>query len=119
MLDDLLTTLFLVVMFGLGILVGLVAVMLGNDLPRQLVALISIGYLGAVFAICLMLMGQVKKVIDARLSRPLDDLDPVNLSVQLRAPDTAELPEYREPVGSVTDRTTRTLEKLPAGESRS
>ncbi|MEO7658333.1 MAG: hypothetical protein ABIV48_01855, partial [Pyrinomonadaceae bacterium] len=31
MLDNILTTLFLVVMFGFGILVGLVAVLLGND----------------------------------------------------------------------------------------
>jgi hypothetical protein len=79
--------------------------------------IIVLGYLAAIFGICFMLMGQVRKLIDARLTRSVDDADRPT-PVQLRAPDTAELPEYREPVGSVTDRTTRTLEKVPASESQ-
>src|SRR3982751_3880355 len=70
MLDDLLTTLFLVVMFGLGILIGLVAVLLNFELPRELVSLITIAYLVAVFSICFMLMSQVKRVIGANLELP-------------------------------------------------
>src|SRR5688572_228551 len=67
MLDNILTTVFLVVMFGLGILVGLVAVLLGNNLEPKFVVLISIAYLAAVFGICFILLREVPKLIDARL----------------------------------------------------
>ena len=55
MLDNVLTTIFLIVMFGLGILVGLVAVLLGNDVQPPLVVIIVTAYLAAVFGICFML----------------------------------------------------------------
>ena len=41
MLDNVLTTLFLVVMFGMGILVGLVAVLLTNNVPTQVVTVVD------------------------------------------------------------------------------
>ncbi len=112
MLDNILTTLFLVVMFGLGILVGLVAVMLGNAIRTEVVTIIVLAYLTAVFGICFMLARQVPKLIDARLkasgygpeeSRP----------TELHQRTTAQLEEFRTPIASVTDRTTRTLEEVP------
>ncbi|MEQ1642934.1 MAG: zinc ribbon domain-containing protein [Pyrinomonadaceae bacterium] len=112
MLDNVLTTVFLVVMFGLGILVGLVAVLMGSGMPMQPVVVIIVAYLAAVFGICIMLLKQVPKLIDARLradgyaeeSREAGRLAPLT---------TAQLEEYREPVMSVTDRTTKTLDKVP------
>ena len=112
MLDNILTTVFLVVMFGLGILVGLVAVLLGSNVEPKFVVFITIAYLAAVFGICYTLLTQVPKLIDARLkadgfaeeSRQAERLTPLT---------TAQLEEYREPVMSVTDRTTKTLDKVP------
>jgi len=54
-------------MSGLGILVGLVAVMLGSDVNTQVVTIIVLAYLAAVFGICFSLVRQVPKLIDARL----------------------------------------------------
>ncbi|MBK7392166.1 MAG: hypothetical protein IPI64_02555 [Chloracidobacterium sp.] len=111
MLDNILTTLFLVVMFGLGILVGLVAVLLGNDVKTEVVTTIVIAYLGAIFGICFMLARQVPKLIDARLKLNSQANDPE--PHQLRPLTTAQLEEFREPVMSVTDHTTKTLDKVP------
>src|SRR5687768_9986642 len=110
MLDNILTTIFLIVMFGLGILVGLVAVLLGNAVRTEVVTVIVIAYLASIFGVCFMLVRQVPKLIDARLrSAALDERES-----SLR-PSTSyvQLDEYREPVMSVTDRTTKTLDKIP------
>lgn len=111
MLDNILTTLFLVVMFGMGILVGLVAVMLGNNVKTEVVTTIVIAYLAVIFAICLMLARQVPKLIDARLKAAyqVNDTEPH----QLQPLTTAQLEEFREPAMSVTDHTTKTLDKIP------
>jgi hypothetical protein len=112
MLDNILTTLFLVVMFGFGILVGLVAVMLGNDVRPELVAIIVVAYLAAIFGICGMLAWQVPKLINAKLKAIAEPDEPAAYR-QLQPLTTGQLEEYREPVGSVTDRTTRTLDPVP------
>ena len=112
MLDNILTTVGVIVTFGLGILVGLVAVLLGSGMPQGPVVVIIVAYLAAVFGICYTLLTQVPKLIDARLkadgfaeeSRQAERLTPLT---------TAQLEEYREPVMSVTDRTTKTLDQVP------
>jgi hypothetical protein len=111
MLDNILTTLVMVVMFGLGILVGLVAVLLGNSVEPRFVVVIAIGYLAAVFAICYTLLSQVPKLIDAKLK---SRLEPEEFTEQrlFEPAMSAQLDEYREPA-SVTERTTRTLDKVP------
>ncbi len=110
-LDNLLTTLFLVVMFGLGILVGLVAVLLGNGVNHTTVWLIAVCYLVAVFGICFMLLSQVPKLINANLN-PKRETSENYQPPQLAAKTTAQLEEHREPVMSVTEHTTRTLDKV-------
>ena len=112
MLDNVLTTLFLVVMFGLGILVGLVAVLLGNNIEPKFVVMIAIAYLAAVFGICYTLLSQVPKLIDARL-KSNSEAHETSEPHQLRPLTTAQLEEFREPTMSVTDHTTRALEELP------
>lgn len=112
MLDNVLTTLFLVVMFGFGILVGLVAVLLGNDVRIEPVVAIIVAYLAAIFGICFTLARQATKLIDFKLKGGLSD--DVDRPQQLRPLTTAQLEEYREPVMSVTDHTTRTLDEVPA-----
>lgn len=112
MLDNILTTLFLVVMFGLGILVGLVAVLLDKNIQTQVVVLIVIAYLGAIFGICYTLLSQVPKLIDAKLKRSSTVTETTSEPQYLRPAATAQLGEYNEPA-SVTEHTTRTLEEVP------
>lgn len=112
MLDNVLTTLFLIVMFGFGILVGLIAVLLGNEVKTEVVVVIAIAYLAAVFGICVTLVRQVPKLIDAKLNiinRPNEYSAPHQLTPRT----TAQLEEFREPVMSVTDHTTKILDKVP------
>ena len=112
MLDNILTGLFLIVMFGMGILVGLVAVLLGNEVKTEVVVTIVIAYLAVIFGICVTLVRQVPKLIDARLkgwSNQTENFEPQ----QINPPITAQLHEYQQPVMSVTDHTTRALEELP------
>lgn len=116
MLDNVLTTLFLVVMFGLGILVGLVAVLLGNNIEPKFVVVIAVAYLAAVFGICYTLLSQVPKLIDARL-KSNTEAHTTTEPHQLRPLTTAQLEEFREPAMSVTDHTTRALEELPIKRS--
>lgn len=111
MLDNILTTLFLVVMFGLGILVGLVAVLLGNNIEPKFVVLISIAYLAAVFGICYSLLSQVPKLIDARLKSNTAVHETIQPH-QLRPLTTAQLDEFHQPAMSVTEHTTRTLDEV-------
>lgn len=111
MLDNVLTTVFLIVLFGLGILVGLVAVLLGSNIEPKFVMFISIAYLAAVFGICATLLKQVPKLIDARLNKYKGGDSNVRPLLQPRT--TAQLEEPLTPVASVTDRTTRILERIP------
>ena len=113
MLDNILTTLFLIVMFGMGILVGLVAVLLGNAVKTEVVVMIVIAYLGAIFGICFSLVRQVPKLIDARLRASGYPTTEAPEQQLLNPRTTAQLEEFRTPVSSVTDHTTKTLEKVP------
>ncbi|MGE3465398.1 MAG: hypothetical protein AB7J13_00575 [Pyrinomonadaceae bacterium] len=112
MLDNILTTLFLVVMFGLGILVGLVAVLLGNDVRIEPVVVIILAYLAAIFGICFTLVKQATKLIDHRLQASQDP-DQHSSRHELPRRVTAQLDEYREPAASVVDHTTKILNKVP------
>lgn len=112
MLDNILTTIFLVVMFGLGILVGLVAVLLGNDVKIEPVIIVVIAYLGAITGICFTLAKQVPKLIDARL-RASEYTDESRHAARLAPLTTSQLEEYREPADSIVDHTTKDLDKIP------
>ena len=112
MLDKLLTTLFLIVMFGMGILIGLVAVLLGNGQKPEVVTLITVAYLLAIFGICFTLVRQVPKLIDAKLKGWSNEPEVIR-QPQLVSPVTGQLEEYRQPIGSVTDHTTKTLAYVP------
>ena len=116
MLDNILTALFLIVMFALGILVGLVAVLLSNNVKPDAVMLIAVVYLIAVFGICFSLVRQATKLIDYRL-KGWNRGEPVSTAPQISTPNNPKLDEYREPAMSVTDHTTRTLDKVPVSEN--
>ena len=112
MLDNILTTIFLIVMFGMGILVGLVAVLLGNGMRVEPLLIVVLAYLAVIFGICFTLLRQVPKLIDARL-RTTEGYGQAEQPAYLRPATTAQLEEFREPAMSVTDSTTRTLDNSP------
>ena len=116
MLRYILRTLFAISVFGLGILVGLVAVLLGNDVKPDAVAGLVLAYLLVLFGICFTLIRQVPKLIDANLK---GGTNKVNTPSQQQLPPqaTGQLDEYRRPVMSVTDHTTKTLDKVPLAKS--
>jgi uncharacterized membrane protein YvbJ len=111
-IDDLLTTLCFVVLGGLGILIGLVAVLLENKINPSSVAVIAVFYLAAIAAICYLLLSPLPKLIDANINQNVRKDEPAQ-PAQLSAPTTAQLEEHREPVTSVTENTTRNFEKIP------
>ena len=112
MLDNILTTLVFIVIFGMGILVGLAAVLLANDVKTEVVMSVVITYLATIFGICFSLVRQVPKLIDARLKASGYSADTVVQPLS-NPRTTPQLQEHVTPVSSVTDHTTRTLEKVP------
>ncbi|MEO6654663.1 MAG: zinc ribbon domain-containing protein [Pyrinomonadaceae bacterium] len=113
MLNHLLTSLVFIVVFGMGILVGLVAVMLGKEVKTEVVMMVVFVYLLAIFGICFSLARQIPKLIDARLKRWENTTGGTH---QLASQTMAQLAEFREPAMSVTDHTTKTLDKIPVAK---
>lgn len=111
MLDNILTAVFLIVLFGMGILVGLVAVLLGREVKTEVVVMVVMAYLASIFGICWTLLKQIPKLIDARLNSYKGTENNVRPLLQPRT--TAQLEEPLMPVDSVTDHTTRILDRIP------
>jgi len=110
-LTSLITALIVIGTAGLGILVGLSAVLLQSIPTVEAVLIFGVIYLAVLFGICFMIMRQITKVIDANLgSRRLSESE--KRFVELPPRSTNQLEEFREPA-SVTDQTTRTLDKIP------
>lgn len=95
---------------GLGLTVGLIAVLLKNAMPPQVIIIALVCFLATVFGISFFLIQQLSKLINASIS-PKENYSEKSKPAELGAINTAQLPEHREPVGSVTENTTRTLEK--------
>jgi hypothetical protein len=112
-LDTLALTTIFVGVGGLLFLVALVAVLLDNKtLPPQILAIIVIAYLAAWLGVCLKLLSQISKVVDANLSERKPKEEELSQPARLTAPTTAQLEEHREPVLSVTENTTKTLDEV-------
>lgn len=110
MLNTLLTVISLVAVFGFGILVALVSVLLKSSVLPEALVMITLAYLVVLFGICFSLLRQIPKLIDAKLNQKnqtSEIVQPAQISIR----NTAQLEEHREPVMSVTEHTTRTLEK--------
>jgi predicted nucleic acid-binding Zn ribbon protein len=115
-LNTMITALIVVCTAGLGVLVGLMAILLDKLQNPEPAFIFALFYLATLFGIAFMIMRQVSKLIDAKLkgvdlsgaSRSVRD-EPL---VQLPPKTTAQLEEHRQPA-SVVDSTTRTLEEVP------
>lgn len=113
-ISGLISALISVAVVGLGVLVGLIAILLDKVSKLEPVFIFSLFYLAVLFGICFMIMRQISKVIDARVI-PKKLSVPAAPLIQLPPRTTAQLEEHRQPA-SVTESTTRTLNKVPVGE---
>ena len=112
MMDDVLTSLCVIAIFGFVFFVGLVAILLDKSIPINVLVTILLGYLAVLSGICLMLLRQVPKLIDANLEENKSKNFETTQPLPLPAPTTAQLEEHREPAMSVTENTTRTLNEV-------
>ncbi len=110
-LSSLIVALIIIGTAGLAILVGLTAVLLDKIPTFEAVLIFAVIYLGVLFGICFMIMRQITKLIDADLSRRRFP-ETEGRVAELPPRSTNPLDEFREPA-SVTDQTTRTLDKIP------
>lgn len=118
-LNSLVTALIVVCTAGLGVLVGLMAILLDKLQNPEPAFIFALFYLATLFGIAFMITRQISKVIDANLrskdasqaGRPTPDQP----QVQLPPRTTAQLEEHRQPA-SVVETTTRTLDEIKLRE---
>ncbi len=118
-LDTLATTTIFIGVGGMLFFVGLIAILLDKGIVPQVIVMLSVLYLAAWFGICFRLLGQISRVIDGNfkegiLKRNSEKIEKAESAqaFQIAAPTTAQLEEHREPVMSITEKTTRTLDKI-------
>lgn len=109
-LNSLITTLAFVALGGLGILVGLIAMLLNKGMNHETVAILAVGYLIVLFGICFSLIRLMSKMIEVNSHKKIDKVETYQ-TPQLSMPTNPQLNEYQQPIGSVTDQTTRTFDE--------
>jgi len=111
-LSTLLKSIGFISVAGLGLFVGLVAVLLNKGMTHEAVAIISGCYLATLFGICFSLTRLMSKLIDIKPSEKAESLSQSFQTPQLVMPTNPQLGEYQQPIGSVTDHTTRTFDEV-------
>lgn len=87
-----------------------------SDAPPNLFVPLTVVYFGALFGICFLLLRHGAAVIKQNSTEPSGEIRESNY---LRPATTAQLEEARTfGIGSVTDATTRTLDKVPVRDDR-
>ena len=92
---------------GLGLTVGLISLLLKHGINSEVVVMLAIAFLVTVFGMTFMMIRQIARMT---ATDQISNVKPSSTS-QLNAPNTAQLEEPRQPTMSVTENTTRTLEK--------
>ena len=100
----------IVVLGGLGILIGLLAMLLDRGVRPEPVTMIAISYLATLTLICFSLIRMMSKLINVKPKEKTESQNQVYQPAQLSAPNTAQLEEARQPF-SVVDNTTRTFDE--------
>lgn len=119
--DRILTTLAIsfgvIAIFGLGILVFLIALLLDRGAPEKAVIMTIVFYLASLTAIEFVLGSQISKLISASIIKDKKQQSEIIQPAQISARNTAQLPEPNEMPFSVTDNTTRIFDKVPRTEN--
>lgn len=101
----------IIVLGGLGILIGLMAMLLDRGVRPEPVAIIAGIYLISLTAICFSLIRMMSKLINIKTKEKAESQNQVYQPVQLPAPNTAQLEEPKQQPFSVIDNTTRTFDE--------
>lgn len=96
---------------GLGGLIGLIGILLGSRAAPELIVILSVLFLTAAFGICFLMTRQISHLIEAS-NPPKDNLKQKSAPEQLNSVAAGQIEAPREPFISVTEETTRTLEKV-------
>ena len=91
---------------GLGLTVGLIAILLNRGVVIEAVVMLAIAFLVTVFGMTFMMLRQISQMSAVPLPKEKTFESP-----SLNAPRAEQLEEARQPARSVTENTTRTLEK--------
>lgn len=107
--------------FGVAGLFGFIMmlkILLESRLDQAAVLTILIAYLVTLFLLCSVLVGQIWKHSGETKSNSNQLPEDYSPPKQFRTVNTNQLEEAREPfIGSITDNTTRTLDKVPRAEN--
>lgn len=95
---------------------GILRELLRSPLDPMVVVILMVVYTFAVLAMFSIPIGVWRRTAETRIkgSGPSDAYQP---AASFRAVNTAQLEEFREPIMSVTDHTTRTLDKVPVKDA--
>ena len=96
---------------GLGLTVALIAILLKNNVKTEVIVILSILFLSVIFGISFLLIQQLSKLINVSLPAT-EKYAAQERPEQLNGVNTAQLEPMREPAGSVTETTTRTLDDV-------
>lgn len=92
---------------GLGLTVGLIAILLKNGVAGPDLVMLAFAFLAAVFGMTFLMIRQISQMSNAAPPTKEKAFE----TPQLNSPNTAQIEETRQPARSVTENTTRTLEK--------
>ncbi len=95
---------------GLGGLIGLIAILAVNQVAPELIVIISILFLTTAFSICFLLTRQISRLTETGLSIK-ENSKQKPAPGQLNPAVTGQIESPRAPFISVTENTTRTLDK--------
>lgn len=101
----------IVTVSGLGCLIGLVAILFFNRFPFEYIMFVTFVFLLALFGISFMFLRPVSKFMSAEFEKK-DDRAESYQPPQLSEPTVAQLNEPIQPIASVTEHTTRTLDEV-------
>ncbi len=94
---------------GLGLTVGLIAILLEFSVIPQVVVILALIFLATVFGISFLMIQQLSRMMKTDSGeRSFEKSNPA----QFGSINTAQIEEYRQPASSVTEHTTRTLDKI-------
>lgn len=99
---------------GLGLTLGLIAILLKNNVVIEAVVILAMCFLATVFGITFLMIRQLSKMTKPASGEQTSEK---LASAQLGAVNTTQLEEFREPARSVIENTTRTFDKIPFKEN--
>lgn len=95
---------------GLGGFVGLIAILLGNGASPELAAVIALIFAATAFSICFLMVRQISRLSEIRMSdKKISNRKPA--LDELNSAAAGQIDQPRELFTSVTENTTRTLDK--------